>query len=95
MSALLVVDIGGTHIKIAAADGAGHRTLGRHIPTASLRSGDPLDGLARRIDTVCREMALVPDRIVTTVPGFLDPDLDPVHSRATFPSSTAAVLPAR
>lgn len=85
MSDILVIDIGGTHIKVAAVQGAVHRELGRHYPTSSLRNGDPIESFAQLVEGACLELGFRPGAVVSTVPGFLDPDLDFVHSAGNVP----------
>lgn len=75
---LVVVDIGGTNIKIGAlADGI-VSTVERIFPTQMLRGSDPVQVLARMVN----EFALAADRrptaLIATIPGFLDLDFDRV-----------------
>lgn len=85
MSDILVIDIGGTHIKVAAVQGGAHRELGKHYPTASLRNSDPIESFAQLIEGACLELGIRPEAIVSTVPGFVDPDLDFIHFAGNVP----------
>ena len=71
MSTILVVDIGGTSIKIGfVVDGRPHEFI-RLFSTTELRT-DPIAALERMISTVRTESGLEPAAVVSTVPGFLD-----------------------
>lgn len=85
MMRILVIDIGGTHIKFLAVEGDDQRELGRHFPTEALRTANPIESFARMIEDVCGELAFKPDAVVSTVPGFLNPDLDLVHYAGNVP----------
>lgn len=85
MTRVLVVDIGGTHIKFLAVEDGAQRELGRHFPTEALRTPDPIESFACMIEEVCDELAFKPDAVVSTVPGFLNPDLDLVHYAGNVP----------
>ena len=71
MSIILVVDIGGTSIKIGfVVDGRPQEFI-RLFSTTELRT-DPIAALERMISTVRTESGLEPAAVVSTVPGFLD-----------------------
>jgi predicted NBD/HSP70 family sugar kinase len=71
MSTILVVDIGGTSIKIGfVVDGQPQEFI-RLFSTTELRT-DPIAALERMISTATTESGLEPAAIVSTVPGFLD-----------------------
>lgn len=84
-TSILVVDIGGTHLKFAAIESGVFRELGRHVSTAEIRTADPIDRLAALISRVSASLDLHPEAVVSTVPGFLDPDRDRVLFAGNVP----------
>ena len=84
MNNILVVDIGGTNIKFGfSREGIPHSEV-RLFPSDELR-GDPVVSLAAMTKTFLAETKLVPDAIVSTVPGFVDVDGDRVIFAANLP----------
>jgi predicted NBD/HSP70 family sugar kinase len=89
---ILVIDIGGTGIKIGyVCEG---RPTGYQVvfPTRKLRDGDPVIGLAGMIETAIAESGLRPGQIVATVPGFIDLDFDHVLTAANVPALNGRAL---
>ncbi|MDE2385287.1 MAG: ROK family protein [Alphaproteobacteria bacterium] len=82
---LLVIDIGGTHLKFGAIHGDETRVLGQHFPTSSLRNEDPIGSLAALIRQASLALNIEPAAVVSTIPGFLDPDHDLVHFAGNIP----------
>lgn len=82
---ILVIDLGGTNAKFAAIRGGQHLPDTRQVATAALRAGDPVENLARLIGTVSAELGLDPEAVVSSVPGFLDPDRDLVRFAGNIP----------
>lgn len=76
---LLVVDIGGTHLKFGAIVNGERKVLGQRFPTELLRGDDPIGALAAIIGEASDMLGVKPGKIVSTIPGFLDPDHDLVH----------------
>jgi predicted NBD/HSP70 family sugar kinase len=82
---ILVADIGGTHIKFGfSVDGKPHDQV-KLFPSNELSSANPIESLAGMSRTVIEETRLVPDQIVSTVPGFIDRDQDLVLFAANLP----------
>jgi predicted NBD/HSP70 family sugar kinase len=81
---ILVVDIGGTNVKFGfSLDGVPHSEV-RLFPSDALRR-DPVVSLAAMARTFLAETKLVPDTIVSTVPGFVDTDGDRIIFAANLP----------
>jgi len=78
-AAILVIDIGGTHLKFGAVVAGQSKILGRHFPTQLLHGNDPVGALVAMIAEAVAALGVTPGKIVSTVPGFLDPDHDLVH----------------
>lgn len=75
---ILVVDIGGTSVKIGCTTaGIPHHDT-RLFPSETLRRFDPISALTEMISDVVKQTGSRPDLIVATVPGFLDVDEDTV-----------------
>ena len=85
MKNLLVVDIGGTHIKFLAIQDGQQRELQTHVPTSVLRSADPVGSLAALIGQARTDLQATPDAVVSTVPGFVHPDLDLIQHAGNVP----------
>jgi predicted NBD/HSP70 family sugar kinase len=80
-----VVDIGGTNVKFGfSLDGVPHSEV-RLFPSDELRRQDPVVSLAAMTRTFLAETKLVPDTIVSTVPGFVDTDGDRIIFAANLP----------
>ncbi len=82
---ILVVDIGGTKLKFGfSVEGQPHDEI-RLFPSTLLQRGDCVDVLAALTRDVITVTGIVPDVIVSTVPGFLDRDHDRVLFAANLP----------
>jgi predicted NBD/HSP70 family sugar kinase len=82
---ILVVDIGGTNVKFGfSLEGIPHSEV-RLFPSDELRRHDPVVSLAAMTKRFLAETKLVPDAIVSTVPGFVDVDGDRVIFAANLP----------
>lgn len=75
---LLVIDIGGTHVKFAFSVNGGPHAYSRLFSSDALREGEPVSELARMIVTIGEESGLVPDCLIVAVPGFIGRDGDTV-----------------
>lgn len=75
---VLVIDIGGTHCKFGVLRNEVPSSYSRVFPTLALRHGDPVAALADMIGTVRSELGFAVDLVVSTVPGFMEPDHDTV-----------------
>jgi len=85
MKNILVADIGGTNVKFGfSLDGKPHSEV-RLFPTNELRRQDPIASLASMAKAVIADMSLVPDLIVSTVPGFIDTDADRILFAGNIP----------
>ncbi|MER8742510.1 ROK family protein [Mesorhizobium sp. M1004] len=82
---IAVVEIGGTSVKVGFADHGIPVDFARTYPTAQLRKGAPVAGLADAVTAACRDAGLKPARVVATVPGFIDRDFDTVLHTANIP----------
>jgi allose kinase len=83
---VLVIDIGGTHIKFGYSRAGlpdGYRRL---FSTDALRDSDPVGALADMIDEVSTDTGMRPSTIVVAVPGFIDTDEDRVLHAANVMS---------
>jgi predicted NBD/HSP70 family sugar kinase len=91
MSTILVIDIGGTSIKIGfVVDGRPQEFI-RLFSTTELRT-DPIAALERMISTVRTESGLEPAAVVSTVPGFLDVQQHRVLHAANIPELNGLLL---
>lgn len=73
---ILVIDIGGTHVKFGYLDQGLPLSFSHILPTLLLRTGDPITRLVNEIRQVINKTGITPDVIVATVPGFLAKDGD-------------------
>lgn len=89
---ILVIDMGGTGIKLGFSVGGQPHPFRRVLPTRALLAGDPVAALARMIAAAGGEADLVPEVIVATVPGFIDLDGDRILSVANIPSLNGRAL---
>jgi predicted NBD/HSP70 family sugar kinase len=89
---ILVIDIGGTGIKIGIVEGGRPADFGKVFPTERLKEGDPIDGLADMAREATAERGARPDYVVATVPGFIDLDFDHVLSVANIPGLNGRAL---
>ncbi len=92
MSTVLVIDIGGTSVKIGfIVDDEPHEYV-RLFSASELRSPDPVSVLARMISAVISESSLQPEAIVSTVPGFLDAKENRILHAANIPELNGCLL---
>jgi predicted NBD/HSP70 family sugar kinase len=92
MNTVLVVDIGGTSVKIGfIVDDKPHEYV-RLFSTSDLRSPDPVAVLARMISSAISESCLQPESIVSTVPGFLDAKENRILHAANIPELNGCLL---
>jgi allose kinase len=92
MSTLLVADIGGTTVKIGLVVDSVPQEYVRLFPSSELRTTEAAMQLAHMIATVIAESQLKPDRIVATVPGFLDRTAQHVLFAANLPQLNGCAL---
>jgi predicted NBD/HSP70 family sugar kinase len=91
MSTILVVDIGGTSIKIGFSVQGEPQEFIRLFSTTELRP-DPIAALERMISTAIAESGLEPTAIVSTVPGFLDARQNRIIYAANIPELNGLLL---
>jgi predicted NBD/HSP70 family sugar kinase len=91
MSTILVVDVGGTSIKIGFVIDDQPQEFTRLFSTSELRT-DPLAALERMISTATTESGLEPSAIVSTVPGFLDAQHNRVLRAVNIPELEGLLL---
>ncbi len=83
--AMIVIEIGGTSVKIGfATDGQPH-DFSRTFPTTRIRCSDPVAALSDLVRETSAWAGLAPARAVMTVPGFIDVDFDRVLSAPNVP----------
>lgn len=75
---LVVVEIGGTSVKIGFGIDGRPGEVTRTVPTSRIRTADPVTALACAIQEATVAAGLAPSAVVATVPGFLDRDFDTV-----------------
>lgn len=92
MSTLLVVDIGGTSVKIGFVINGKPHGYTRVFPTHHVRNSDPVESLARLIAAATDEAQLTPNMIIATVPGFLDKTAKLVLFAANVPELNGCAL---
>jgi len=95
MNTVLVMDVGGTHIKFGVMENGLPRALSQHISTRLLADNDPIIELAQYINTACQLLDInrqTIDAIVATVPGMLDIGLDKVHFSGNIPQLNGRYL---
>ncbi len=88
MTTILVVDIGGTTVKVGFSIGGQPHDDVRLFSSDALRGQDPVAALAEMIRGVVTDTERTPDIVVSTVPGFLDTDADRVLCAANIPRLT-------
>ncbi len=88
MTTILVVDIGGTTVKVGFSIGGQPHDDVRLFSSDALRGQDPVAALAEMIRGVITDTERTPDIVVSTVPGFLDTDADRVLCAANIPRLT-------
>ena len=82
---LAVVEIGGTSVKFGFAQSGQPLPFSSLVPTASIRTGDPVAALAHLARRASAEAGLAPSCVVATVPGFIAHDFDTVVHAANVP----------
>jgi len=88
MNKLLVIDIGGTHIKFGVMENGQPRVLSQHVSTHLLAQNDPIIELAKQVNKACQLLNINQqdiDAVVATVPGLLANDRDQVHFSGNIP----------
>lgn len=75
---ILVIDIGGTHVKFGYTVDGRPLDYRRRVSSEPLKSGDAVATLASMIDDAVLECALKPSAIVAAIPGYIDTDFDHV-----------------
>ncbi|MCW5721600.1 MAG: ROK family protein [Devosia sp.] len=75
---VLVIDIGGTQCKFGMVRSGVPGEYSRVFSTQALRDEDPIAALAEMVRTVRGEIGHPVDLVVSTVPGFMEPDYDTV-----------------
>jgi allose kinase len=75
-STILVIDIGGTHIKFGYVSEGQPKSFTHFVPTQRLRNANPVECLATETKQAIALQGTVPDIVVCTVPGFLAKDGD-------------------
>jgi len=91
MSTILVVDIGGTSIKIGFVVHGEPQEFFLLFSTTELRT-NPIAALERMISTAMAESGLDPSAIVSTVPGLLDAQHNRVLHAANIPEPNGVLL---
>ena len=71
-AAIVVVDMGGTHVRLGLASRAGARAKGTVVSTDRLRVADPVAALAELIVAETAGLATGAAGVVVGVPGFMD-----------------------
>ncbi len=89
---ILVIDIGGTGIKIGYAIDGRPQPLRSVHPTQALRDGDPVAVLATMVEAAVAQAGRTPDAIVATVPGFIETDQDHVLFAGNVPGLNGRAL---
>lgn len=90
--AILVIDIGGTGIKIGYAINGRPQPFRSVLPTQVLRDGDPVAALATMVEAAVAKAGIMPNVIVATVPGFIDTDQDHVLFAGNIPGLSGRAL---
>jgi predicted NBD/HSP70 family sugar kinase len=86
---ILVIDIGGTHIKFGYSVGGRPHAFTQLFPAASVRCATPIESLAAMVGEVMERSGIAPSIIVATVPGFIDVDEDVVLFAGNIPELNA------
>ena len=85
LGTLIVVEIGGTAVKIGFAVAGQPDAFIRTFPTARIREVDPAAALVRLVREASHAAGLEPEQAIVTVPGFIDTDFDRVLFAANVP----------
>jgi allose kinase len=89
---VLVIDIGGTGIKIGYSIDRRPQIFRNIFSTQTLRDGDPVAALAAMVEGAVAQTGIAPGFIVATVPGFIDTDGDHVLFAGNIPSLNGRAL---
>lgn len=89
---ILVIDIGGTAVKLGYALAGRLQGFRRTFATETLRQGDAVAALAGMVAAVNGEAGLRPRFVVATVPGFIAADGDHVLFAGNVPSLNGRAL---
>jgi allose kinase len=73
---ILVIDMGGTHVKFGFVVAGRPKAFAHLVPTQRLRNAHPVASLAAQTREAIALAGNEPDVIVCTVPGFIDEDED-------------------
>ncbi len=84
-SNILVIDIGGTHIKFGFVRGGVVQHFEHRVATQCVRNTNPVQSLAVLTREVIAESGMTPDIALSTVPGFLGNDGDLLLNVANIP----------
>ncbi len=87
---LAIIEIGGTSVKFGFAQCGQPLPFSTVVPTARIRTGDPVAALAHLARQASAEAGLAPSSVVATVPGFIARDFDTVVHAANVPELRAA-----
>jgi len=90
--ALVVVEIGGTAVKIGYGVGGAPMEFARTFPTSRIRCATPVLALAALVREAGAEAGLAPAHAVATVPGFIGLDQDQVLNAANIPEINGLAL---
>jgi allose kinase len=90
--AILVIDMGGTGVKIGCVVEGRPIAYQKVFSTQALRDGDPILALAEMVAAAGSESGVAPAFIVATVPGFIDLDGDRVLSVLNIPRLNGRAL---
>ncbi|NBB09830.1 ROK family protein [Pseudomonas sp. SLFW] len=91
-SNILVIDMGGTHIKFGCVREGRVQRFQHQVPTRCVRNSDPVESLAVLTRQFIAESGLTPDIVVSTVPGFLGADGDRLLNVANIPEMNGVHL---
>lgn len=92
LGTMIVVEIGGTAVKIGFAVAGQPDAFIRTFPTARIREVDPVAALVRLVREASHAAELEPEQAVVTVPGFIDTDFDRVLFAANVPELNGRCL---
>jgi allose kinase len=91
-SNILVIDIGGTHIKFGVVRSGVVQDFEHRVPTQCIRNINPVKSLAGLTRQVVAESGMTPDIVLSTVPGFLSTDGDLLLNVANIPELEGVYL---
>lgn len=82
---LLVIDIGGTSIKLGLVNKGGPADHQRREPTGRIRTDNPIEALARIAEDFAAAAGSRAFAVIVTIPGFIDHDFDRVLHTPNVP----------